>query len=160
MSKISEEECKSLFLTSKYPLRTEARVSPSTYRSGSAFSYQPSISDSITSTGPVGENAANQRSAAWRDSHVSFFFCFINRVENLTGKRSQKKHEKGGRNGIKRRYVRVGWNREVETGSRRRCVLSPPLFLPFSRESQFSLQPTGHGSIDEGETSQRWTRGW
>lgn len=32
------------------------------YWSGSAFSYQPSISDSITSTRPVGENAAaNQR---------------------------------------------------------------------------------------------------
>ncbi|KAL0116089.1 hypothetical protein PUN28_011151 [Cardiocondyla obscurior] len=47
-----------------------------------AFSYQPSISDSITSTGPVGGNARNQRSATQRDEIRVFFFIpffFINR---------------------------------------------------------------------------------
>lgn len=128
------------------------------YRGGSAFSYQPSISDSITSTGPVGENVANQRSTAWRDTRMFLFFFFINRVENLTGLAEASLESEEGKKWIKRHYTtaRVGRNRKVESGSRQRYTLSPPLFL--SRGSQFSLQPSGHGSIAEGKTSRRWTR--
>lgn len=107
-----------------------------------------------------GQSAGMQRiSAAQRDETRCFIFLslpppfFINRVENLT-EAASKKHE-GGRRWIKWRYVRVDRNREVETGSRQRYVLSPPLFLPFSRESQFSLRPAGHGSIAVGETNRR-----
>lgn len=110
------------------------------YQGGSAFSYQPSISDSITSTGPVSENAANQRSAARRDSHVSSFF-YINCVENLTGlaKARPRKSTREGEKRIKRRYTtaRVDRNREVETRSRQLYSISPALSLVFARKSIF-----------------------
>ena len=45
------------------------------YRSGSAFSYQPSISDSITSTGPVGTQRISEaaRLGETRESLFPFF---------------------------------------------------------------------------------------
>ena len=130
------------------------------YRGGSAFSYQPSIFDSITSTGPVDENAANQCSAAWRDSCSFFLFLYQSRGKFDGACGSGFKKEKRKKQ-IKRGYTYcsvVGRNREIETRSRQRYTLFSLLFLSFSRESQFSLQPTGHGSITKGETSRRWTR--
>lgn len=93
-----------------------------------------------------------------------FFFFFLSIAQKIwrgSRKHGLEKVQEEGEKRIKRRYTtaRVGRNREVETGSRQRYILFPPLFLSFSRESQFSLQPTGHGSIVEGETtSRRWTR--
>jgi hypothetical protein len=126
------------------------------YWGGSAFSYQPSISDSITSTRTVGENAAaNQRGAAY----LACFF-FINHVENLRGfaEAASKKREGRKKKRIRRRYTNTRIGREVETGSRQRYTIYLSFRLFLSRESQFSLQPTGYGSIAEGETSRRWTR--
>lgn len=93
-NKISEEKCKSLppFLSStSIHYKQKPDVS-----GGSTFSYQPSISDSITSTGPVGENAANQCSAVWQDSHVLFFSLSIAwKIWRGLRKRFQKSMRRG-----------------------------------------------------------------
>lgn len=101
------------------------------------------------STRRSGESA--RRDATRRDETRMFlFFLFYQSRGKFDGAR---KSTRGRGKQIKRIYTtaRVDRNREVETGSRQRYTLSfPLLFLSFSRESQFSLQPSGHGSIAGG----------
>lgn len=107
-----------------------------------------------------GGNGAKSVALCGEAARVFLFY----RAENLTGltEAVSKKRKKNTReeNGIKTDKTvicittRRPEHREVETGSRHTLsishLLSPSRLL--WRESQFSLQPTGYGSIAEGET--------